>query len=491
MFIYYVLLTGTASMQRILRTSAVYEALNNNSKHGNAVLDRLCPPHLASVFATIRKGSDGSMEWWTPLGGQAVPLQDLTAEQKTQLLKVLEQRRKSLAEFAEHLESQGQKDGAYMVRWMLADTDFSKVYSVDNQPVVIDWHQMEAKEEVVPAIVPGAAVAAAATAPVAVTAVRKRRIWPWLLALLLLLAAGLFAWWLWLNQGLVSDAATPQDLAPLDTRSPAEPMLENATPEDPALDVLVPEESADLATAQGISPDKGAVLTPPTAQSQPSGYACNPSPERQIPDFVTVFDTSGSMTLSIHASASDESWWMDRQQLARFDPERLIRILSTPTREEVAKHAYRKMLDNLHPDISTRLITFDGCESVVDHGLYNFQQRGRLLATLQQKEADRGTPLAASLRHAAESVDGVNKEAVIVLFIDGEDGCGHDVCALSAQIAKQQPLLKINVVDVSGNGLSSCAAELTGGRMYSSQDAEQIDDLLIQAIDEVADKQCM
>lgn len=112
------------------------------------------------------------------------------------------------------------------------------------------------------------------------------------------------------------------------------------------------------------------------------------------------------------------------------------------------------------------------------------------MATLINTPADQGTPLAASLRHAAARVDGVDKEAIIILFIDGEDGCGENVCALSRQIAQQQPRLKINVVDVSGNGLSSCAAELTGGRIYSSQDITQIDDFFVQAAAELANSNC-
>ena len=112
------------------------------------------------------------------------------------------------------------------------------------------------------------------------------------------------------------------------------------------------------------------------------------------------------------------------------------------------------------------------------------------MATLINTPADQGTPLAASLRHAAARVDGVDKEAIIILFIDGEDGCGENVCALSRKIAQQQPRLKINVVDVSGNGLSSCAAELTGGRIYSSQDIAQIDDFFVQAAAELANSNC-
>lgn len=422
-------------MQRIVRTDVLFATLNSSARKVNSELNRACPPHLANMFATLREGSDGHMEWWTPLGGQAIALADLEAEQKAQFLTLLEQRKQSLLAFAEHLDGEQDHESANAIRWIMRDTDFTKVYSVDNQPVIVGWHRYIVEKPAAAPKIPVAAIAPAATT----AALKKRRLWPWLILLLLLLAAALLAGWWW------------QSKAPL------------------------------FSNEAVASADNSSGLT---------RYACSAKENQAVPDFVTVFDTSGSMNLNINATAADEEWWFGRQVESEIDFARQTRIFSAPTREDVAKQAYGQMLSNLHPDIDTRLVTFNGCAALVDHGVFTAKQRPELMATLNNTPADQGTPLAASLRHAAARVDGVDKEAIIILFIDGEDGCGENVCALSRQIAQQQPRLKINVVDVSGNGLSSCAAELTGGRIYSSQDIAQIDDFFVQAAAELANSSC-
>ncbi|KAG1250706.1 hypothetical protein G6F65_018634 [Rhizopus arrhizus] len=80
-----------------------------------------------------------------------------------------------------------------------------------------------------------------------------------------------------------------------------------------------------------------------------------------------------------------------------------------------------------------------------------------------------GTPVAASLRLAADMVDGVDRDAVIVMFVDGEDGCEQNQCAVAREIAKKKPRLKVNIVDLTGANLSSCIAKSTGGKFASAQ----------------------
>lgn len=416
-------------MQRIIRSASLYSALSSDAHKQSEILLKHCPPHVASVFASSRKGSDGVLEWWSPLGGQAIPFVELTEIHQQALLKVLEQRKKSFEDLAKQLDHTGQSDTAQTLRTLLIQTDFRRLYSIDNQPVVIDWHIPKEKKVITPAVI-------STTAPLVA---KKKRLWPWLLLLLLFTLLGFLLCWLWFQKKPV-----PADIASFSEENP----------------------------------------------SRIQNYSCSQDDTRVVPDFVTVFDTSGSMTLNINATAADEEWWLYRNVLGSSDPDRLLRIQSKPTREEVAKHAYIEMIASLHPDIDTRLITFNGCNAVVDHGLYSHKQRPDLIQTLLQTQANDGTPLTASLRLAANRVDGVNKDAMIILFIDGEDGCGEDVCALSAELAQTKPRLQINVVDVSGNGLSRCAAEVTNGRLYSSQDTEQISSLLIQAAEEFSDQQC-
>lgn len=102
------------------------------------------------------------------------------------------------------------------------------------------------------------------------------------------------------------------------------------------------------------------------------------------------------------------------------------------------------------------------------------------------KRGDYSTPSAEALFLAAQQMDGVNNDGIIVLFIDGEDGCGMNICQVAEYIAKEKPRLRANVVDISGFGLSNCVAEATGGRIYSSGNASRINELLRNSIEEVA-----
>lgn len=214
-------------------------------------------------------------------------------------------------------------------------------------------------------------------------------------------------------------------------------------------------------------------------------YACDTESPRP-PDFVVVLDTSGSMNFNIDVSPADDLWFQTIGiQLPEYNPRR-SRILSEPTRLSVAKQAFSGMLDDLHPDIDTRLITFEGCSKQNDHGLFDNTQRAMLKRHVQQLVANDGTPLASSLEGAASQVNGRLHDALVVMFVDGEDGCGRNVCEISRKIARQQPRLRVNVVNISDSELSNCIAENTGGRVYSTRNAAEVVSVLREASKEVS-----
>ncbi|WP_313054542.1 VWA domain-containing protein [Pseudomonas lopnurensis] len=214
-------------------------------------------------------------------------------------------------------------------------------------------------------------------------------------------------------------------------------------------------------------------------------YACQPEGARP-PDFAVVLDTSGSMNLNIDVSPADDLWFHSTGVHLPENNPRRARILSEPTRLTVAKQAFGGMLDNLHPDIDTRLITFDGCYNQIDQGLFDHSQRAQLKRGVQQLGANDGTPLASSLELAASQVDGRLHDALVVMFVDGEDGCERNACAVSRSIARQQPRLRVNVVNISDSELSNCIAENTGGRVYTARNAEEVASMLREASEEVA-----
>jgi len=74
----------------------------------------------------------------------------------------------------------------------------------------------------------------------------------------------------------------------------------------------------------------------------------------------------------------------------------------------------------------------------------------------------------------------------VVMFVDGEDGCHQNACDVSAQIARQQPRLRVNVVNISDSTLSNCIAENTGGRVYAANEVGEVQRMLREAVEEVA-----
>jgi len=215
-------------------------------------------------------------------------------------------------------------------------------------------------------------------------------------------------------------------------------------------------------------------------------YACREDENGLPPEFVLIFDTSGSMNLNIATTQEDEEWYFGlsefRQMMLRnMGNERLLTLESGTSRLEVAKDSVSHIINQLHPDIDTGLITYAGCGVPVKQGIFSMDQREQLVAGIQSLHAYDGTPLAESLVAAAGLVDGRERDATIIAFVDGADGCEQDQCQVAAEIAQNQPRLTINVVDVTKGGLSNCLAEQTGGQVFSSQDAIEISSMLEKA----------
>ncbi|TDF79856.1 VWA domain-containing protein [Pseudomonas sp. H9] len=217
-------------------------------------------------------------------------------------------------------------------------------------------------------------------------------------------------------------------------------------------------------------------------------FACIKNPTVQPPELSVVLDTSGSMRLSVNATLDDEEWFFENQDNPAPDLVRLKRIIQGPIRMDVAKQSLTQMVNDLHPAIDMRIVTFDGCRTPVDHGVFNLAQRPALIQGIQGLVADDGTALSASLDMAARSMNGRDRDGVIVMFVDGADGCGQNVCEVAQRIAREQPRLKVNLINISNNSLADCIADSTGGQVYSAKDAAQLAVALEAASQDVSSK---
>ncbi|WP_457793000.1 hypothetical protein [Pseudomonas syringae] len=410
-------------MQRITIDTTSHPAeLLNTLENKVALQRRHFPPSVSSLFAIPRAGADGALQWWSELGGQPLPYNSLDPVAQQALLARYTQRQQAIVQLADELQARNKADEANNLRTLVGAPALDNLYSLNQEPVVIRWGLAPPAPPVTP-------VAATATPPAATRASPPSRRWwlriPFLLLLLPLLL--ILLWLLWAWRGGVWIMFKP---APM------------------------------------------------------GNYSCTAG--APVPDFAVVLDTSGSMNLNINTSSEDEAWMAQVGGALPDDNPRKARVLTEPTRLTVAKQAFAAMIGQLHPDIDTRLITFQGCEGTVDQGVFRRDARQQLLAGVGQLSADRGTPLAASLAKAASLVDGRLKDALVVMFVDGEDGCGQNACEVSARIAREQPRLRVNVVNISESKLSNCIADNTGGRVYAAREVGEVQKMLREAMEEVA-----
>lgn len=429
-----------------------------------AIMVRHFPPSIAHLFATPRTSPDGAREWWSELQGQPRRYHDLTTDEQGALLRVYGQRQDALRQLIGELQGRGQTQDAAVLQRLVGDANPDNLYSVNDQPLVIRWTE---PVQIAPPAPPPPVVE-----PVPVTP-RRRWFWlPWLLLLLaLLLALALWFGWPWLQRWFHPPVAETPVEQPIEQPVPA-PELETPEPQAPVEPPPVEAEPAVVPEAP-VSP----TVTPATACVKP---------KEDLPDFTVVLDTSGSMQLSVDATMDDEAWFSASLAGRSMDPARLAQITRPPVRMTVAKQSLTELINNLQPNLDMRIVTFDGCRTPIDHGAFTPAQRPALIRGIQNLEAIDGTPLAASLEVAANGMDGRNREGVIVMFVDGPDGCDRNACEVAQRIARDQPKLKVNLVNISNNSATNCIADLTGGQLYTGANAAEVVSAIKQATKEVS-----
>ncbi|MBT2786401.1 MULTISPECIES: VWA domain-containing protein [unclassified Halomonas] len=417
-------------MQRVLREENLALAEPLQPERLQKLVYRYCPPSIGNLFALPRVGSLNTLEWWTELSGQPRHLNELSADEQEVLKQRLNQRLLALGNLITELEKRGDP-AASELRVLPTHPDTNNLYSINGEPLLIRWVPVFSTSAPSSVISPNATPRPPPTAmrpPSSAPASPRRR---WVIPLLLPLLAGLALLGLWLTFAHWERFSTPWQRS------------------------------------------EGKTLP----------FACR-NDDAPPPEFVTIFDTSGSMNLNIQTSPEDEQWLFNMpdflRELRANDP-RMQRLIAGPSRLTVAQHAFSDLVQAIDPSIDIGLVTYQGCDTTVVQGIFSADQRPQLIEGVHRLVADDGTPLAASLIRAADMVDGINRDAVILAFVDGADGCDQNQCAIAQDIANRQPRLRVNVVDISNSGLSNCIAEHTGGRVFGSQDAELISKMLIDA----------
>lgn len=501
------------------------------------ILANQLPPSVAALYATPKADADGTVQWLTNVSGQPRPYAELPVAEAGRLKTVLFERLSALRQYAEVLEKQPGHDAAAveLLKHAGAEPPVEAIFSLNGQPVLLYWNHAlppDPKRQVLAApVVPLAAGTVAVVATPVLTKVLR-----WLAALLVLLVILFLLWWFFCPKSwrvsnvdqalspttevvtppLVSQVSPPPPPAaqPPEVVKPAEP---ETAPEPPALRkpvdppepevpaepvpplVEVPEPEPELLRPRVVTPEPvppkpevvppkvAAPVRPPVPKAITIENAKDVCPEDRpaslAPEMIVVFDASGSMQININATEAEQEWLFKilnagpnpLSRLSPSDRQKFERLHREPTRIVTAKQATIDVMQRLPKDVGTGLVVVDQCPGGARNlGRFSPSQRGQMINRLSQLRPHQGTPLADGLLQGGELADGVTRQSTILLVSDGEENCGGDPCFVARNLKRQKPHLKINVIDIGGTGAANCAAELTGGKVYTVSNVKEL-----------------
>lgn len=455
-------------------------------------------------FLTAREGEAGEARG--PLSGAAAQALGSQAQELLHFLKggealsnsALEPQRQYLAQMIERA---------------------AHVYLFEGRvPVLLPYETVEEAD--------AAKAAAQRQAAAAAPPPRKRGcLLPFLLLLLLLLGILLALWWFllrpWPMQGSFSDAldrlgiSSPfkQDYSkPLGELSEigkrADALLKKMDEEDEAariaaekkrqeeLDALknqgaknedeikalqqrLDEAEKAKAAAPAPEPTKPAAQKPEAKTPEPQKPAAQkPEPVQQKPG------SSGNARALPKCRVLKQEGTMPKMVIA-FDGSRSMLtpdVMGAANRLDAATSAASSLVNSIDKNVDIGFVEINGCSAAKSRGFFTGIQRQALQQTIMgvnPMRYDGMTPLVDGLSKIASMTDGVNADAVGVLISDGEDTCpvtrDMDVCQVARAIHARKPRLKIHTVLIGQDaGQAACIAHITGGRVYSPQDAASI-----------------
>lgn len=487
-------------MQRLARFKL--EEINQNAtvlfEHYDEILKIVrahLPPSTATLFAKPEIKSDRvTVEWYSELEGQPylIPENESGKAALQKISPVIQQRLNAISALTQDLTQKG-SISAEQITWLNqlvdgATHDTRQIYLVNNEPVITGWGI-------------GKKVEPPAPPPVVPVAAPKHRWCYWLLPLLLLLL-GLLAWW-WFNR----EPVIPPKVEPPKVEEPKkeEPKIEEPKPEPPKEEPKVeepkPEPIKEEPKVEEPKPEpiqepikeepkvEPPVIEPPKEEpKQPPQKVCKPKYKPgETPQMVMVFDNSGSMFFTMQESSQTIDAFIQRAETYGASDEEIQYMQRLPNRLSTAKKASTNIINSIGKNVDIGLVSLRTCPAATNHGFYSPGKRNALKAKIQAMtpaEGDSsGTPLYNGLQVASSMVDGVKRDAFILILSDGKDNCNTpDICGLANQIARQKPRLKVNVVDIGGARAANCVASATGGKVFTANNQKQVVSMVNQAI---------
>jgi Ca-activated chloride channel homolog len=162
---------------------------------------------------------------------------------------------------------------------------------------------------------------------------------------------------------------------------------------------------------------------------------------------------------------------------------------NTTTRIETARQALKEVLPEVTPVRNLGLLVFGpGSRSGSECAHIDLRlppaanSTERIMAELDAVQPYGQTPIAASVKRAADVLDYRNHPAVIVLLTDGEETCGGNPCALADELKRQGRDTTVHVIGYMSGRASGmpptyptrCLSERTGGLFIGADTKDQL-----------------
>lgn len=510
-----------------------------------AIRRRLGPRHAGLLAEPVAHDLGRAIDWYADATGDAVPLNALPSERQQIVLDEVERLRSDIEVLAQRFEAGDTEDARLLGKALhlaVRRPSNDYLFVVGDQPVIICWgYEPEAAGAVLPPpMLPAAAPVAAAMPAVAMTPAMAPRMaggaaimpaaaaFPWARALLVgLLAILLVLITSWLlrscapvdpavsvfrepqrmTRSLVPVAGRDQTAAITDElrelqarernlgvelaslRESVRRAIELCPPPPPPPPPPVAKPPA-VASTPAPPPAAAASAPPPvrTVAAKPpvaKPADCPPPPAAGKPrtEVMVVLDGSDSMNLPSGFTTSQEDELLRRARSGDRGAIMEFRAMTRgPGQKRIddAKQAASRIIPRLPGDVDVGYMVFDDCRSVQDHGFFGAGQRGELVGRIQGTIARGGTPLARAVQQAGARLR--SDDGVIIVFSDGKDSCGGNVCAVAQQLHAMRPKVKIHVIDLAGGtSEATCLAAITGGRVYPATSAQAVATALSQA----------
>ena len=202
---------------------------------------------------------------------------------------------------------------------------------------------------------------------------------------------------------------------------------------------------------------------------------------------VIIFDASPSMETTLLESPQTIKEFEERQatmDVSDFEIEYMKRL---PNRLSMAKKSSANIIDNIDKNVDIGLVALRQCPSANSYGFYSPNKRNILKNKIKKMQPDNspnsGTPLYSGLKKASSMVDGIKRDAFILILSDGEHSCdSSNICSLANKLAQSKPKLKVNVVDIGGAQAANCVAYATGGEVFTANNPKQVTSMINQAV---------